>query len=81
MRTIIITGGTGLIGTALGRALLEKGYRIIILSTVAVAATRWQCLGARGAPHGDFGSPRACGHPGRPLCGVPGAVPGTVRER
>lgn len=32
MPTIIITGGTGLIGKALGKALLEKGYRVIILS-------------------------------------------------
>jgi uncharacterized protein len=32
MPTIIITGGTGLIGTALSKALLEKGYRVIILS-------------------------------------------------
>lgn len=32
MHTIIITGGTGLIGTALSKTLLEKGYRVIILS-------------------------------------------------
>ena len=32
MPTIIITGGTGLIGKALGKALLEKGYHVIILS-------------------------------------------------
>ncbi|HEY6062218.1 MAG TPA: NAD-dependent epimerase/dehydratase family protein, partial [Chitinophagaceae bacterium] len=32
MPTIVITGGTGLIGKALAKALLEKGYRIIILS-------------------------------------------------
>jgi NAD dependent epimerase/dehydratase family enzyme len=32
MQTILITGGTGLIGNALGAALLEKGYRVIILS-------------------------------------------------
>lgn len=30
--TILITGGTGLIGQQLGRALLERGYRVIILS-------------------------------------------------
>ena len=32
MATVLITGGTGLIGNALRQALLEKGYRIIILS-------------------------------------------------
>ena len=32
MPTILITGGTGLVGKALGQALLDKGYRVIILS-------------------------------------------------
>lgn len=32
MATIIITGGTGLIGTAVAEKLLEKGYKVIILS-------------------------------------------------
>ena len=32
MSTILITGGTGLIGKALSKALLKKGYRVIILS-------------------------------------------------
>jgi uncharacterized protein len=32
MATILITGGTGLIGTALTKALLQKGYEVIILS-------------------------------------------------
>ena len=32
MTTILITGGTGLVGKALGRALLQKGYQVIILS-------------------------------------------------
>ena len=32
MSTILITGGTGLVGKALGLALLEKGYRVIIMS-------------------------------------------------
>lgn len=32
MATVLITGGTGLIGTALTKALLEKGYDVIILS-------------------------------------------------
>lgn len=32
MATILITGGTGLIGRALTKALLEKGYEVIILT-------------------------------------------------
>src|SRR4030095_15118532 len=32
MNTVMITGGTGLIGTALTKALLEKNYEVIILS-------------------------------------------------
>lgn len=32
MQTVLITGGTGLIGTALSRLLLERDYRVIILS-------------------------------------------------
>jgi uncharacterized protein len=32
MTTVLITGGTGLVGKALGQALLQKGYRVIILS-------------------------------------------------
>jgi uncharacterized protein (TIGR01777 family) len=32
MATVLITGGTGLIGTALTKALLEKNYKVIILS-------------------------------------------------
>jgi uncharacterized protein len=32
MSTILITGGTGLIGTALSKMLLEKGYEVIILT-------------------------------------------------
>jgi uncharacterized protein len=32
MATILITGGTGLVGKALGQALLQKGYTVIILS-------------------------------------------------
>jgi uncharacterized protein (TIGR01777 family) len=31
MPTVTITGGTGLVGTALGQALERKGYRVIIL--------------------------------------------------
>jgi len=32
MPTILITGGTGLIGTALSKMLTEKGYEVIILT-------------------------------------------------
>ncbi len=32
MQTILITGGTGLIGKALGQKLIEKGYQVIILT-------------------------------------------------
>src|SRR5689334_13052623 len=32
MATVLITGGTGLIGKALTTGLLNKGYRVIILS-------------------------------------------------
>src|ERR1700761_3753378 len=32
MATILITGGTGLIGTALTKMLKEKGHRVLILS-------------------------------------------------
>ena len=38
MSTILITGGTGLIGTALRRLLTENGYRVIILSRKVQAA-------------------------------------------
>ena len=32
MPTVLITGGTGLIGKALTEKLLEKGYEVIVLS-------------------------------------------------
>src|SRR5687767_12662984 len=32
METILITGGTGMIGTQLRQALLDKGYKVIILT-------------------------------------------------
>lgn len=37
MATILITGGTGLVGKALTRLLLNKGYEVIILSRGAAA--------------------------------------------
>jgi uncharacterized protein (TIGR01777 family) len=41
MATILITGGTGLIGTALTGLLLEKGHRVIILSRGAPGTYHW----------------------------------------
>ncbi|RYY64002.1 MAG: NAD-dependent epimerase/dehydratase family protein, partial [Chitinophagaceae bacterium] len=35
MATILITGGTGLVGTALTRALVQQGHEAIILSRTA----------------------------------------------
>ena len=32
MQTILITGGTGLVGKALTKMLVEKNYKVIILS-------------------------------------------------
>ena len=32
MVTVLITGGTGMIGKALSKALLNKGYSVIILT-------------------------------------------------
>lgn len=32
MSTVLITGGTGMIGTAISRVLLDKGYQVIILT-------------------------------------------------
>ncbi|HEY0356773.1 MAG TPA: TIGR01777 family oxidoreductase [Flavisolibacter sp.] len=32
METVLITGGTGMLGSALSRALLDKGYQVIILT-------------------------------------------------
>jgi uncharacterized protein len=38
MRTVMITGGTGLAGRALTKLLLQKGYKVIILSRAKRAA-------------------------------------------
>jgi NAD dependent epimerase/dehydratase family enzyme len=40
MAKILITGGTGLIGTALSRVLIEKGYQVTILSRNPSKAAR-----------------------------------------
>jgi uncharacterized protein len=32
MQTVLISGGTGLVGTALGKHLINKGYKVIVLS-------------------------------------------------
>ena len=32
MHTVLITGGTGLVGKALTKALIKKGYAVIILT-------------------------------------------------
>src|SRR5690242_6163646 len=40
MPTVVITGGTGLIGTALSKLLIEKGYHVIILSRNASSANK-----------------------------------------
>src|SRR5687767_39056 len=32
METVLVTGGTGMIGTAMTKALLEKGYKVIVLT-------------------------------------------------
>lgn len=37
--TILITGGTGIVGSALCRLLLDKGYRVIVLSSEPGAKT------------------------------------------
>jgi uncharacterized protein len=39
METVLITGGTGLIGTALSKALVQKGYEVVILTRKPRAET------------------------------------------
>lgn len=39
MQTVLITGGTGLVGKALTQLLLQKGYKVIVLSRKAGAST------------------------------------------
>ena len=41
MSTILVTGGTGLIGTALTRMLTEKGYRVLVMSRDTKSPYRW----------------------------------------
>jgi uncharacterized protein len=40
MATILISGGTGLIGNALGKMLLQKGYRVIVLTRNPIKSPR-----------------------------------------
>lgn len=42
MTKVIITGGTGMIGKALSKLLLEKGYQVVILSRKALLKDRKQ---------------------------------------
>src|ERR1700754_2786990 len=49
MTTILITGGTGLIGKALTQLLMEKGYNIIILSRTAAQPDKSSAVSA-GSP-------------------------------
>ena len=40
MATVLITGGTGMIGTALTKALVEKGYEVIIVTRSAKSGSK-----------------------------------------
>ncbi len=40
MQTVIITGGTGMVGQALTNTLLEKGYKVIVLSRTPKVSSR-----------------------------------------
>ncbi|HEV2479371.1 MAG TPA: TIGR01777 family oxidoreductase [Puia sp.] len=51
MSTILVTGGTGLIGTALTALLIENGHRVIILSRRASAAKGGLAPGQPGPGH------------------------------
>ncbi|HEX7847706.1 MAG TPA: TIGR01777 family oxidoreductase [Chitinophagaceae bacterium] len=49
METVLITGGTGLLGKALTKALLDKGYAVIVLtreSQFAMGSRQW-AIGSR----------------------------------
>jgi len=52
MDTILITGGTGLVGRALCKTLLAKGYRVIVLSRAA--ASQQQTNSNLGYAHWDI---------------------------
>lgn len=53
MSTILITGGTGLIGTALAALLTEKGHRVIVLTRHANVAKGRPTSGSPEAAHWD----------------------------
>ena len=59
MSTILVTGGTGLIGTALTQQLLEKGYRVIVLSRNPAAGTPGTPGGSEEARTRPTGAQRA----------------------
>ncbi len=42
MQTVLITGGTGMVGKALTNSLLEAGYKVIILSRTLNQKTKIQ---------------------------------------
>lgn len=52
MATITITGGTGLIGTALTHLLIDSGHRVIILSRKAPPGSRAASQEQRSVQHG-----------------------------
>jgi len=61
MSTILITGGTGMIGSVLTRLLIDKGYRVIILSRASGEAsgrktTSYVASGALQTFHWDPGT-------------------------
>ena len=40
MQTVIITGGTGMVGQALTNTLLDKGYQVIVLTRTPKVSSR-----------------------------------------
>ena len=47
MATVLVTGGTGLIGNRLSHLLIEKGYRVIILTRNKKAGNKNESSGRR----------------------------------